>query len=125
MRRGSDMRSAEPARAPSVTNALPRGCARALCDLVRVQSSFPELLPVPFGDEGDVAVDHRDGGLVVDRVAFQPRSTMGFGEVPLMNCHALTPGPTIGCPYWAVGMHSAVDSAIGLPGSRWASTRRQ
>ena len=50
---------------------------------------------------------------------------MGFGEVPLMNCHALTPGPTIGCPYWAVGMHSAVDSAIGLPVPRWASTRRQ
>jgi hypothetical protein len=31
-----------------------------------------------------------------------------------MNCQAFTPGPTIGCPYWAVAMHSAVDSAIGL-----------
>ena len=26
-----------------------------------------------------------------------------------------TPGPTWGCPYCAVGMHKAADSAIGLP----------
>lgn len=45
---------------------------------------------------------------------FHPRSTMGFSEFPLMNCQALTPGPTQGCPYIAVGMHKALDSAIGL-----------
>src|SRR5690242_10994743 len=45
---------------------------------------------------------------------FQPRSTMGFSDVPLMNCQALLPGPTMGCPYIAVGMHRARDSAIGL-----------
>src|SRR5690349_25069555 len=54
---------------------------------------------------------------------FQPRSTIGFWEFPLMNCHAFTPGPTIGWPYCAVGMHSAVDSAIGLPRS-WTSASR-
>ena len=32
-----------------------------------------------------------------------------------MNCHALVPGPTQGCPYIAVGMHRALHSAIGLP----------
>jgi hypothetical protein len=50
------------------------------------------------------------------------RSTMGFWELPLMNCHAFTPGPTIGCPYCAVGMHSAVDSTIGLPRSPTSAT---
>ena len=54
---------------------------------------------------------------------FQPRSTMGFWELPLMNCQAFTPGPTIGCPYCAVGMHSAVDSAIGLPRSSTRASR--
>ena len=48
---------------------------------------------------------------------------MGFGELPLMNCHALTHEPTIGCPYIAVGMHSAVDSAIGLPRSSTSASR--
>src|SRR5262245_54119305 len=46
---------------------------------------------------------------------FQPRSTMGLSEFPLMNCQALAPGPTMGCPYAAVGMHRAVESAVGLP----------
>src|SRR6478672_6705504 len=45
---------------------------------------------------------------------FQPRLTMGFSDVPLMNCQALVPGPAIGCPYIPVGMHRARDSAIGL-----------
>ena len=31
------------------------------------------------------------------------------------NSQALTPGPTHGCPYIAVGMHRALQSAIGLP----------
>src|SRR5438045_9090689 len=46
---------------------------------------------------------------------FQPRSTIGFSDVPLMNCQALAPGPTMGWAYAAVGMHSAFESAIGLP----------
>src|SRR5262245_65527581 len=45
---------------------------------------------------------------------FHPSSTIGFSEVPLMNCQALTPGPAHGCPYIAVGMQIALDSAIGL-----------
>ena len=48
---------------------------------------------------------------------FQPSSTMGLAEFPLMNFQAPTPGPTMGCPYAAVGMHRAVESAIGLPSS--------
>src|SRR5215469_3749475 len=47
---------------------------------------------------------------------FHPSSHMGFsGSRPLMNCHAPTPGPAMGCPYIAVGMHRALESAIGLP----------
>ena len=38
---------------------------------------------------------------------------MGLAALPLMNCHALTPGHTWGCPYCAVGMHRALESAIG------------
>src|SRR5829696_3935140 len=46
---------------------------------------------------------------------FQPNSHMGvLGSCPLMNRHA-APGPAIGCPYAAVGMQRALDSAIGLP----------
>src|SRR3954451_21634854 len=54
---------------------------------------------------------------------FQPRSTIGFSECPLMNCHALTPGPAMGCPYIAVGMHTALESAIGLPSSSTRASR--
>jgi len=50
---------------------------------------------------------------------------MGFGALPLMNCHALSPGPSDGCPYAAVGMHSAVDSAIGLPRSSTRASRME
>ena len=46
---------------------------------------------------------------------FQPSSTIGLSEFPLMNRHGPTPGPTMGCPYCAVGMHRALESAIGLP----------
>src|SRR4029450_4564224 len=46
---------------------------------------------------------------------FQPRSTIGFSDVPLMNLQGPTPGPTMGWAYCAVGMHSGVESAIGLP----------
>src|SRR6478672_12578857 len=46
---------------------------------------------------------------------FQPRLTMGWSEVPLMNRQAPAPGPTLGCPYCAVGMHRALESPIGLP----------
>src|SRR5262245_2796161 len=46
---------------------------------------------------------------------FQPNSHMGQrGSCPLMNRQALT-GPARGCAYDAVGMQSALDSAIGLP----------
>src|SRR5512132_1645979 len=46
---------------------------------------------------------------------FQPSSHMGHrGSRPLMNRHA-APGPAMGCPYAAVGMQRALDSAIGLP----------
>src|SRR5689334_17210100 len=39
-----------------------------------------------------------------------------LGSCPLMKFHAL-PGPAMGCPYDAVGMQRALDSAIGLPSS--------
>src|SRR5437899_8382291 len=46
---------------------------------------------------------------------FQPNSHMGvLASRPLMNRHA-APGPAMGCPYAAVGMQRALDSAIGLP----------
>src|SRR6478752_6096543 len=45
---------------------------------------------------------------------FQPSSHMGVAARPVMNRQA-PPGPAIGCPYDAVGMQSALDSAIGLP----------
>src|SRR6188472_3196642 len=46
----------------------------------------------------------------------QPSPTMGSSDPwPLMKYHALSPGPSAGCPYWAVGMHSALDSSMGLP----------
>src|SRR6478672_5366943 len=54
---------------------------------------------------------------------FQPRSTMGFSEFPLMNCQALTPGPHIGWPHCAVGMHRALDSEIGLPSRSTSASR--
>src|SRR3954470_14168132 len=47
---------------------------------------------------------------------FHPNSHMGQrGSRPLMNSHALTPGPTHGCPYIAVGMQRALASLIGFP----------
>src|SRR5215212_8363249 len=50
-------------------------------------------------------------------IDFQPNSIIGQrGSRPLMKFHALG-GPAMGCPYDAVGMHSALDSAIGLPSS--------
>src|SRR4030095_4712173 len=45
---------------------------------------------------------------------FQPRSTIGLSEFPLMNRQGPAPGPTLGCPYCAVGMHRALESAIGF-----------
>jgi hypothetical protein len=56
-------------------------------------------------------------------IDFQPRSTMGFSEFPLMNRQAFSPGPTQGCPYSAVGMHSALESAIGLPSRSTTASR--
>src|SRR6266480_1038153 len=48
---------------------------------------------------------------------FQPNSIIGQrGSCPLMKFHALG-GPAMGCPYEAVGMQRALDSAIGLPRS--------
>ena len=46
---------------------------------------------------------------------FQPKSTIGWSELPLMNRQGSAPGPTMGCPYSAVGMHRALEPAIGLP----------
>ena len=42
---------------------------------------------------------------------------------PLMNRQALSPGPTQGCPYCAVGMHRALESAIGLPSRSTSASR--
>src|SRR3954451_6728355 len=45
---------------------------------------------------------------------FQPNSHMGvLGSRPLMKRHA-PPGLPMGCPYPAVGIQKAMDSAIGL-----------
>src|SRR5579859_4112405 len=47
---------------------------------------------------------------------FQPSSHMGqLGSRPLMKRHTPGPGPTMGCPYIAVGTQRALDSVIGLP----------
>src|SRR5689334_14913842 len=54
---------------------------------------------------------------------FQPSSTIGLVDVPLMNCHVLSPGPTLGWPYIAVGMHSALDSSMGFPRSFTSASR--
>src|SRR4051812_20536412 len=56
-------------------------------------------------------------------IDLQPRSTIGFSDLPLMNRQALSPGPTHGCPYCAVGMHRALESAIGLPSSSTSFSR--
>ncbi|GAA2757621.1 hypothetical protein GCM10009872_29810 [Actinopolymorpha rutila] len=40
-----------------------------------------------------------------------------------MNCQALVPGPTEGCPYIPVGMHRALESAIGLPSKSTRASR--
>src|SRR5215471_853835 len=45
---------------------------------------------------------------------FQPSSHNGVPARPVMNRLAAA-GPPIGCPYDAVGMQRALDSAIGLP----------
>src|SRR3954465_12908690 len=45
---------------------------------------------------------------------FQPSSHMGVLACPVMNRHA-PPGLPWGCPYPAVGIHRASESAIGLP----------
>src|SRR6185503_15120466 len=46
---------------------------------------------------------------------FQPNSHIGhLGSLPLMKFHARS-GPLNGCPYPAVGIHRALQSAIGLP----------
>src|SRR6266511_1249843 len=46
---------------------------------------------------------------------FHPSSHMGSADRPLMKRHTPAPGPTLGCPYIAVGMQRALQSAIGLP----------
>ena len=51
---------------------------------------------------------------------FQPNSAMPSPARPLMKSQAFSPGPTHGCPYIAVGMHSALLSSIGLPS--WSSS---
>ena len=45
---------------------------------------------------------------------FHPSSHIGQPDLPLMNRHA-PPGVPIGWPYSAVGMHRALESAMGLP----------
>jgi hypothetical protein len=45
---------------------------------------------------------------------FHPSSHMGVEARPQMKRHA-PPGLPCGCPYPAVGMHRALESAIGLP----------
>src|ERR1700756_2745022 len=45
---------------------------------------------------------------------FQPSMHIGSESCPVIQRHA-APGPAQGCPYAAVGMMRALDSAIGLP----------
>src|SRR5262245_45924898 len=54
---------------------------------------------------------------------FQPSATMGLSDFPLMNCQGFGPGPTMGCPYCAVGMHRALQSAIGLSSRSTSASR--
>src|SRR6185312_17154786 len=53
---------------------------------------------------------------------FQPSSPIGIADRPARKRHALS-GLPCGCPYPAVGIHSALHSAIGLP-SRASSAAR-
>src|SRR5438309_11663995 len=54
---------------------------------------------------------------------FQPSSHIGSADRPVMNRHAPAPGPAMGCPYIAVGMQRALDSAIGLPSRSTSASR--
>ena len=54
---------------------------------------------------------------------FHPSSHMGSADRPLMKRQTPAPGPTPGCPYIAVGMQRALDSAIGLPGRSTNASR--
>jgi len=40
-----------------------------------------------------------------------------------MNRQAFSPGPFQGCPYIAVGMHRALESAMGLPSISTSASR--
>src|SRR5436190_23757474 len=53
---------------------------------------------------------------------FQPNSHMGVLDCPVMNRQA-GPGSAMGCPYAAVGMTRAVDSAIGFPSRSTSASR--
>src|SRR6188472_4725792 len=53
---------------------------------------------------------------------FQPSSHMGVVARPVMNRHA-PPGLPMGCPYPAVGIQRALDSAIGLPRRSMSASR--
>jgi hypothetical protein len=47
---------------------------------------------------------------------------MGSGVPPVMKRQA-DAGPHMGWPYWAVGMQSALESAIGLPSRSTSASR--
>ena len=53
---------------------------------------------------------------------FQPRSHMGDGDWPAMKRQAEA-GVHMGWPYSAVGMHRALESAIGLPSKSTSASR--
>ncbi len=87
--------------------------------------SRPGRIPVTAVDQQDVGFPDPGGtqsassmlGSAVSSstpIDFHPSSVMGLGDRPLMNRHG-PPGSAYRPPYPAVGMHRALDSAIGLP----------
>jgi len=74
-------------------------------------------------DQGDplLFIDAGQCGELQHPKDFQPNSHIGVVACPLMNRHA-TPGVR-GCPYAAVGMQRALDSAIGLPSRSTSASR--
>ena len=97
----------------------------------RTRASNGQVERVPTRGEEDIGLlddaassargEARQRGELENPTDFQPRSTIGCSRSAVMNSRRTQDRPP-GWPYIAVGMHSALDSAIGLPASR--PTRR-
>jgi hypothetical protein len=80
-----------------------------------VASRYQQDVRLPDKRHPAVFIDARQCLSSDTPTELQPRLTIGFPGLPLMNSQALTPGPTLGCPYIAVGIHRELESAMGCP----------